>query len=61
LASKSSATEARIHSTSAPAQKLGPLAGEQDGTRLADVDERLGELRDQVGVEGVPRLGTRPA
>ena len=36
-----------------------PVAGEQNRSRLADVDERLGELGDQRGVEGVPRLGAR--
>ena len=34
-----------------------PVAREHDGTRLADVDERLGELLDQRRVEGVARLG----
>ena len=36
-----------------------PVAGEQHRARLADVDERLGQLCDQVGVEGVSRLGPR--
>ena len=36
-----------------------PVAGEQHRPRLADVDERLGELRDQVGVEGVAGLRAR--
>ena len=33
-----------------------PVAREQHRSRLADVDERLGELGDQRGVEGVARL-----
>ena len=33
-----------------------PVAGEQHRPRLADVDERLGELGDQRGVEGVAGL-----
>ena len=36
-----------------------PVAGEQNRSRLADVDERLGELGDQRRVEGVPRLRPR--
>ena len=36
-----------------------PVAGEQHRAGLADVDERLGELRDQVGVEGVAGLRAR--
>ena len=35
-----------------------PVAGEQHGARIADVDERLRELRDQRRVEGV--AGLRP-
>ena len=38
-----------------------PVTGEQHRARLADVDERLGELCDQVGVEGVSRLRAAPA
>ncbi len=34
-----------------------PLADEDDGPRLADVDERLCQLRDRGRVEGVARLG----
>ena len=44
---------------SAPAQKLWPSPGEDDGARVADVGEGLGELGDQLGVEGVPALGPR--
>ena len=47
---------ARIHSTSAPAQKLGSVAREDDRARGPDVDERLGELGDQRRVERVPAL-----
>ena len=36
-----------------------PLAAEDHGACPADVDERLGELPDQRGVEGVPDLGLR--
>ena len=36
-----------------------PVACEQHRARLADVDERLGQLCDQLGVEGVSRLGPR--
>ena len=53
FASKSRSTDARIHSTSAPAQKLGPSPASRTARALADVDERLGELGDQRGVEGV--------
>ena len=35
------------------------VACEQDRTGFSDVDERLGELGDQGGVEGVPGLGPR--
>ena len=51
------ATDWRIQSMSAPAQKLWPFADEDDGPRLADVDERLCQLRDRGRVEGVARLG----
>ena len=37
----------------------GAFALEQDGARVSDVAERLGELRDQGGVERVPPLGLR--
>ena len=36
-----------------------PLALEQDGPRIADVGERVRQLRDEAGVEGVPSLGLR--
>ena len=36
-----------------------PVAREDDGPRLADVDECLCELLDQGRVEGVPRRGPR--
>ena len=35
------------------------LADEDDRPSLADVDERLGQLRDRGAVEGVPRLRSR--
>ena len=35
------------------------LADEDDRPSLADVDERLGQLRDRGRVEGVARLGPR--
>ena len=50
-------TEERIQSTSAPADKLFPVAGEHHCARTSDVDERLGELRDQRRVEGVVAVG----
>ncbi len=34
------------------------VAGEHDRARVPDVGERLGQLCDQRGVEGVPPLGT---
>ena len=42
-----------------PGAEAGPVAGKDDGPRRADVHERLGELRDRRGVEGVARLGAR--
>src|SRR5438270_196567 len=36
-----------------------PFAGQDDGAGPADVDERLGQLRDQLRVERVARLRSR--
>ena len=50
-------TEERIQSTSAPAEKLLPVAGEHHCARTSDVDERFGKLPDQGRVEGVVTVG----
>ena len=42
---------------SAPAQKLSPSPVEDDGPRVADVGERLGQLANELRVEGVSSLG----
>ena len=47
FSSRSRSAEARIHSTSAPAQKLGPSPARTTARARAHVDERLGELGDQ--------------
>ena len=54
FASRSRSADERIHSTSAPAQKLVPVARQDDRAGGADVDERLRELGDQGCVERVP-------
>ena len=50
---------ARCHSTSAPAQNAGPSPVEEHRARVADVRERVGQLRDERGVEGVAAFGLR--
>ena len=42
---------------SAPAQKLSPSPVEDDGPRVADVAEGLGQLADELRVERVSPLG----
>ena len=49
----------RIHSTSAPEQKLGPSPASTTARAVADVDERLGQLLDERGVERVPPFRAR--
>jgi hypothetical protein len=50
--------EDRNHSTSAPAEKLGPSPA-RTTARAADADERLGELGDHLRVERVAPVGPR--
>ena len=44
---------------SAPAQKLSPSPVSTTARASPTSDERLGQLADQLGVEGVPPLGLR--